>query len=104
MTNLHLVPGERIERFEPRYNLVPFNQLTVDSEPDYLVKGLIPSSGLVLIWGPPKTYKTFWAFDLMLHIALGWKYRGRKVRGGPVVYCGLEGGTGHNKRAAAFIK
>jgi hypothetical protein len=39
-----------------------------------------------VIWGPTKCGKSFWVFDLMLHVALGWDYRGMKVRQGTVVY------------------
>jgi hypothetical protein len=38
----------------------------------------------------------------MLHVALGWPYRGRKVVQGPVVYCAFEGQDGYGKRAEAF--
>jgi uncharacterized protein YjiS (DUF1127 family) len=68
----------------------------------YLVKGLIPRVGLVVAWGAPKCGKSFWTFDLTLHIALGWEYRGRRVEQGPVVYCAFEGGNGYNGRAEAF--
>ena len=38
----------------------------------------------------------------MLHVALGWEYRGRKVTCGPVVYCAFEGVEGFGQRAEAF--
>jgi len=66
------------------------------------VKGLIPRVGIVAVWGPPKCGKGFWAFDLALHSALGWEYRGRRVIAGTVVYCAFEGAEGFNARAAAF--
>ena len=70
-----------------RIKLVPFNEIALGRERRYLVKGLIPNSGLSVIWGPPKSGKSFWTFDLVMHVALGWKYRGRRVHQGPVVYC-----------------
>jgi AAA domain len=85
-----------------RFKLVPFDSLTIGADPDYLVKGLIPRVGLVVIWGPPKCGKSFWAFDLFMHVALGRDYRGRKVQQGPVVYCAFEGQEGYGKRAEAF--
>jgi hypothetical protein len=69
---------------------------------NYLVKGLIASTGLALIWGPPKCGKSFWAADLGLHIALGWDYRGHKVQQAPVVYVALEGRHGFPARIEAF--
>ena len=58
--------------------------------------------GLSVIWGPPKSGKSFWAFDLVMRVALGWEYRGRRVHQGPVVYCCFEGQTGIRARVEAF--
>jgi len=86
----------------PRFQLVPFNELTVGSRAVYLVKGIIPQTGLVVIWGPPKCGKSYLVFTIMLYVALGWEYRGRRVRQGMVVYLALEGQDGFGARAAAF--
>jgi hypothetical protein len=61
-----------------------------------------PREGLVVVWGPPKCGKSFWMFDLMMHVALGWHYRGRRVHQGPVVYCAFEGQVGIEARVEAF--
>jgi hypothetical protein len=87
---------------KPRFELKPFAKLTVGSEHAYLVKGIIPRVGLVVAWGPPKCGKSFWAFDLAMHVALGRAYRGRRVHQGAVVYAALEGGDGFRARAEAF--
>src|SRR5262249_37475267 len=85
-----------------RFPLIPFHELVPGTASSYLVKGLIPRTGLVAVWGPPKCGKSFWAFDLALHSALGWKYRGRHALRGPAVYCACEGAEGYKARAAAF--
>jgi hypothetical protein len=87
---------------EPRFKLIPFEQLHPSPEPAYLIKGLLPRVGLAVVWGPPKCGKSFWTIDAMLHVALGWPYRGRKVIQGAVVYCAFEGQDGYGKRAEAF--
>jgi hypothetical protein len=84
------------------YRLVPFDELRPGARSPYLVDGVIPEVGLVAVWGPPKCGKSFWAFDLVLHIALGWPYRGRRVRQGPVCYLAFEGAEGFKARAEAF--
>src|SRR5262245_37115718 len=84
------------------FRLVPFNQLSPGTSSSYLVKGLIPRVGIVAVWGPPKCGKSFWAFDVAIHSALGWEYRGRRVIAGTVVYCAFEGAEGFKARAAAF--
>jgi hypothetical protein len=87
-----------------RIRLLAFDQITLNSERRYLVKGLIPRTGLVVVWGPPKSGKSFWTFDLVMHVALDWPYRGRRVHPGAVVYCAFEGQSGIEARCAAFRK
>src|SRR5262249_20878294 len=56
------------------FPLTAFKDIKLDlKRRHYLVKGLIPRTGIVVIWGPPKCYKSFWATDVALHIALGWE-------------------------------
>ena len=86
----------------PRFILKPFNEIELNTSPPYLVKGLVPREGLVVVWGPPKCGKSFWAYDLSMHVALGWDYRGRKVTQGPVVYIACEGERGLAARTEAF--
>jgi hypothetical protein len=87
---------------ERRFPLIPFNQLIVGTSSAYLVKGLIPRVGIAVVWGPPKCGKSLWTFDLAMHSALGWDYRGRRVMAGTVVYCAFEGAEGFKARATAF--
>jgi hypothetical protein len=94
--------SDKAQQRRPRFKLVPFNELTVGSNAVYLVKGIIPKAGLVVIWGPPKCGKSYPIFTIALHVALGWEYRGRRVQQGMVVYLALEGQDGFGARAAAF--
>jgi hypothetical protein len=64
-----------------RFTLKPFKDITICTTPSYLVKGVLPRSGLAVVWGPPKCGKSFWTFDLVMHIATGRNYRGRRVQG-----------------------
>jgi hypothetical protein len=82
--------------------LIPFNEIKLGTERRYLVKGIIPRVGLTVVWGPPKSGKSFWTFDLVMHVALAWQYRGRRVQSGPVVYCAFEGQSGLETRIEAF--
>jgi hypothetical protein len=85
-----------------RFRLVPFSEIKISTTPAYLVKGIIPRCGLVIIWGAPKCGKSFWTLDLSMHIALGRSYRGRRVQLGPIVYLALEGGLRFNDRIEAW--
>src|SRR5262249_2581522 len=85
-----------------RFRLIPYEQMRVGmNEQPYLVHELIPAKGIVVIWGAPKCFKSFWTHDLCLHIAKGWEYHDRYVRQGAVVYCAFEGGHGYGKRIEA---
>jgi hypothetical protein len=85
-----------------RFNLVQFDQIKFENQRRYLIKGLIPREGLTVIWGPPKCGKSFWAYDAMMHVALGREYRGRRVQQSPVVYIACEGMGGQGARAQAL--
>ena len=77
-----------------RFPLARFDTIKPDASASYLVKGLVPSAGLAVVWGEPKCGKSFWTFDLLMHVSLGWDYRGRRVKAGAIVYCALEGAQG----------
>ena len=85
-----------------RFKLVRFDQIQLPTDPAYLIKALIPREGLCVAWGPPKCGKTFWAYDVAMHIACGWQYRGRKVNRGPVIYVVCEGERGMGARTEAY--
>jgi hypothetical protein len=106
-------PGATCEEWKPlanvalaseqtRFPIERFSAITYASERDYLVKGLIPRQGLAVLWGPPKCGKSYFTFDLSMHVALGWQYRGRRVVQGSVVYVACEGRGGFRKRVDAF--
>ena len=89
---------------KPRFELIRFGAVLLASTAAYVVKGVIPRSGITVVWGPPKCGKSFWTFDLAMHVALGLPYRGRRVHQGAVVYLALEGGHGFRTRIEAFRK
>jgi hypothetical protein len=89
------------ERTKRRFTLTPFSAVILDTSPLYLVKGLIPRKGLTVVWGPPKCGKSFWTFDMLMCVACGTPYRGRRVQQGSIVYLALEGGHGFKARIEA---
>jgi len=85
------------------FPVLAFRDIRLDlKRRNYLVKGLLPRSGLVVIWGPPKCYKSFWTMDVAFFIAIGQEYRGRRVQQAPVVYIILEGREGLPARKEAL--
>jgi hypothetical protein len=99
--------GERIAHFETyqskrKFRPVRFKDIRLKTDRPYLVKGIIPREGLVVVWGPPKCGKSFWTFDVVMHVALGWEYRGKRVQPGTVCYVACEGERGLGARTEAY--
>lgn len=95
-------PAKEETKHRNALRLVPFHEIKLNTQPRYLVKGVLPSRGLGLVWGPPKQGKSFWTCDIATHVAMGWEYRGRRAKKGIVVYCVLEGQSGFEARKAAM--
>jgi AAA domain len=85
-----------------RFRLERFADLQASTAPPYLIRGIIPRTGIVVVWGAPKCGKTFKTHDMLMHVAIGWDYRGRRVKRGAVVYLAAEGATGLRARTEAW--
>jgi hypothetical protein len=68
----------------------------------WIVKGIIPATGVGTVYGPPKTFKSFLNLDLLAHISNGWDWFGFRVRAAPCVYVPFEGKGGIPRRVAAW--
>lgn len=68
----------------------------------WLVKDLLATTGLAILFGHSAAGKSFIGLDLSGHIALGWPWQGLKVEQGLVVYVAAEGAAGFRNRLAAF--
>jgi hypothetical protein len=61
-----------------------------EDEHRWLVDGLIPAGGLILLAGKPKAGKSTLARTLAVSLSQGRTWLGRRVQQGPVVYLALE--------------
>jgi RecA-family ATPase len=59
-------------------------------EPEFLVQGMIPKSGMGLLMGNPKAGKSFMALHLIHCISKGIPFLGREVMQGSVMYLAFE--------------
>jgi len=79
-----------------------FRDITPALTDSYIVKGLLGSDTMSVIYGPSNSGKTFFALDLTFHIAAGIPWRGRRVNRAGVLYLAAEGGKGVANRIAAL--
>jgi KaiC/GvpD/RAD55 family RecA-like ATPase len=100
--NANAGPGFSTRKPAAKFKLTRFNAVLMSTTAAYLVRGLIPRGGMVVIWGPPKCGKSFLTFDMVMHVVRGVFYRGRRVKQGAVVYLALEGGIGFHNRVEAY--
>jgi hypothetical protein len=70
--------------------------------PRWLVKRIIPNSGIGAIYGPSGSGKSFLTLDLLAHISNGYNWFGHRVTPAPAVYVLFEGQGGIPKRVAAW--
>ncbi|HXJ44237.1 MAG TPA: AAA family ATPase, partial [Bryobacteraceae bacterium] len=70
--------------------------------PEFLIAGLVPAGGLTVVYGPPKSGKTFLVLSACLHLAASRDWFGRAVKGGAVVYIAGEGVGGLGNRLKAM--
>ncbi len=94
----YLGPLEGRRKFEA----IPLHEFVSAPSPSWMIKGILPHSGLAMIYGASGSGKSFLAIDIALSIALGSEWCGKKVSQGNVVYIAAEGAAGIRKRFKAY--
>jgi AAA domain len=84
------------------FKLVDWNDVKFDPNEEWLVEDVLPMRGFGLIYGKPRSFKSFTALDLALHVVLGAPWAGKRVERGNVVYIAAEGAAGMRKRIVAY--
>ena len=72
--------------------------------PDYLIKGILPATGISACYGASGSGKTFLVTDLGINLSLSFNWYGRKAKKCPVTFVVLEGSGGLSKRLQAWEK
>ena len=70
----------------------------------YHIKGVLPATEMVMLFGPPSGGKSFIALDMGLSISRGVSWRDLRVRQGRVVYIAAEGAAGVDDRLTAYCE
>jgi hypothetical protein len=86
-----------------RFELIALDDIKIDDDPVDLIEGLLPTGpALHVVYGPPKSFKSFLLQHIYLHIAAGLYYADHKVLQGAVVYVTNEGVRGVKRRLVAM--
>lgn len=72
-------------------------------EPRWLIEGLFEQDGLVMLVGPPGSFKSFLAIDWALSLATGRPWNGHATKPSKVLYALGEGKANLLKRIQAWI-
>ena len=81
--------------------LIHFNEMRAQLNSGYIIKHLLGSTGMAVIYGEPGVGKTFFALWLALCVAAGFIFFGRRVRRCGVIYIAAEAGGSIENRAEA---
>jgi hypothetical protein len=95
--------GEKVPEIGP-LAVLWFATLNEIRHHDHLVKGLLLAQTLFVVFGESNSGKTFWVLDLCLALASRRLWRGRKTKGGLVIYVALEGAASVKMRVTAYRK
>jgi hypothetical protein len=90
---------KRLDRLRP-LTLREMNDL---APPRWRINELLPREGLVVLFGAPKTLKSFVAIDWALNVATGRPWLGHAVEQCDVVYVAAEGIGGFGRRTSAWL-
>jgi hypothetical protein len=98
----YMPPGEAVEQVRKAFPLQFIGALTAEFRNQWLIKGLLPKTGLAVVYGPPGSGKSFAVLSLALHVASGRDFAGcRASRKSGIVYVSAEAGEGFKRRAIA---
>jgi hypothetical protein len=95
-------PNGRDTLAAPLFKLEDWNDISFDPNDEWRVEDVLPMRGFGLIFGKPRSFKSFVAIHLALSLVLGIPWAGKPVEKGSVVYIAAEGAAGLRKRIAAY--
>lgn len=87
---------------KPAIELEWFDDIAPALGGEYIIKGVLDAGAMSVIYGPSNSGKTFFALDMVYHLAIGSEWRGRRVKPCAVLYLAAEGGRGVINRVAAL--
>ena len=95
---------EKTATARQRFELFSFKDLAKLPRPEWLVRGLLVEKTTSVISADSGHYKSFFALEMALCVALGRPFHDREVKQGAAVYVAAEGFYTMFERAAAFAQ
>jgi AAA domain len=95
----------KVDSGKPRFQFLTGAELAEMPPMQWLVKGVLPRTGLAALYGPSGSGKSFLAIDLAVAVAGAGddsRWFGHRVKFAPVIYCALEGESGIRSRVQAW--
>ena len=65
-----------------RFKLEDWNDIDFNPNEEWLVEDVLPLRGFGLIYGKPRSFKSFTALHLAIHVVLGLPWAGKRVEKG----------------------
>lgn len=87
----------------PRFSFVYPHQIRL-SPYRWLVRGILPASGVGVLFGPSGCGKSFWGIHISLSVATGSELLGRAVKQAGTIYVAAEDARGIQYRAKAWLR
>lgn len=82
---------------------VTHEELILRVPPPWLLEGVAPVNGMMLVHGKSGAGKSYICLDIALCIATGKPWHGHKVKQGPVLFMSAEGQDGLSSRVRAWM-
>lgn len=96
--------GSTPPSYEGKFPMLRASAVAARPPGRWWVKTIVPEAQIGAIFGASGSGKSFLVLDLIAHIALGWSWRGLRVRRGRILYVAAEGGAGVGKRLKAWCQ
>jgi hypothetical protein len=86
------------------FPIIAWKDITFGLIAEWLLKRVLPRKGVVVFYGVSGATKTFVLLDILLHIAIGWKWAGRRVKQASVIFIAAEASEGLRKRKTGWVE
>ena len=85
-----------------RYRLLTAEDLALLPPLKWIVRGVLPATGIGAMFGASGSGKSFLALDMLATVASGREWFGNRTKAAPVLYVALEGEAGIAQRVKAY--